>query len=390
MKAISKFFRIIAVILMIFFVIAFPISLLGRSVGQFLFSPGGFAQGLAENLLDIDIFASIAEEFFSDLELQIDNSSPDDAFIIGMMANLNHDEWVEVIQTVAPRDLTKQTTQAFFGGFYHWLNGPDPYPQIEIDLRDWKYNIQTSTIPMMEIVLEALPNCSASEIENFNLEDIPFCKPIEPYYSQFIDIASSDISVRLSELPDDYSLGAQDGGAASESLLQAKRVLSSARNILRFSWLFAFAVFLIAIPLGARSLPSVFIWAGWLLVVSAAFTLLLSVLIILLGGGAIASLTQGLIDDLPTALYFPMKAAISGVISVTGGVLLIQAVLQFFLGGAALVVGFVWSRSRKSGQSIISEIVEPDSPNESVPLIQEEMQKESAQDEDSKPAGMFG
>ena len=51
----------------------------------------------------------------------------------------------------------RQSTQEFFGGFYDWLNGPDPYPQIDIELRDWKHNIQISTIPVMEIVLEALP-----------------------------------------------------------------------------------------------------------------------------------------------------------------------------------------------------------------------------------------
>ncbi|MCH7662498.1 MAG: hypothetical protein IH859_01340 [Chloroflexi bacterium] len=390
MKAISSFFRIIAGMLMIFFVIAFPISLLGRGVGQILFSPGGFVQGVAESLLDADIFASVAEELFSDLELQIENSSVEDAFIIGMMANLNHDDWVEVIQTIAPGELMKQTTQEFFGGFYDWLNGPDPYPHIEIDLRDWKYNIQTSTIPVLEIVLAALPNCSTSEIENFVLEDIPFCKPIEPYYSQFIDAASSDISIRLSELPDVYSLGAQGDATASESLLQAKQVLRGIRNFLRLSWLFAFVVFLVAIPMGARSLPGVFMWTGWPLVISAAFTLLLSLLIIVLGGGAVAGLAQGLTAGLPTAFDSPLKAAISGVISITGSALLIQAILQFFIGGAALVVGFAWSRSRKSQQSNIPKIVEPEVPNDSIHPTAAEILNESAEDDDSKPTGMFG
>ena len=126
--------------------------------------------------------------------MQIDNSSREDTIIIGMLANLNHDEWVEVIQTIAPVDLMRQTAQEIFGGFYDWLDGPDTYPQIEIDLRDWKYNVQKSTIPVTEIVLAALPNCSASEIQNFDVEDIPFCKPIEPYYSQLIHAASSEIS----------------------------------------------------------------------------------------------------------------------------------------------------------------------------------------------------
>ncbi|MCH7480066.1 MAG: hypothetical protein IIC79_01615 [Chloroflexi bacterium] len=388
MKAFSSFFRTIALMLMVFFVIVFPISLLGRSIGQIIFSPNGIVQEVAENLLDADIFASVAEEFFSDLELQIDNSSREDTIIIGMLANLNHDEWVEVIQTIAPVDLMRQTAQEIFGGFYDWLDGPDPYPQIEIDLRDWKYNVQKSTIPVTEIVLAALPNCSASEIQNFDVEDIPFCKPIEPYYSQLIHAASSEISESLSELPDVYSFGNQDakgGGAAGESLLLAKQTIRGARTILRFSWLIVFAAFLVAIPLGARSLPSVFMWAGWPLVISATLTLMLSLLIFLLGGDAISVLIKGFTDGLLPSLYSPLKTAISGVLSATRVTLLIQSFLQFFLGGAALLVGFVWSRSRKSQQSNISKIVEPEPPNELALSTQEEMQ-----DDDSKPTGMFG
>ncbi len=61
MKAFSSFFRTIALMLMVFFVIVFPISLLGRSIGQIIFSPNGIVQEAAENLLDADIFASVAE-----------------------------------------------------------------------------------------------------------------------------------------------------------------------------------------------------------------------------------------------------------------------------------------------------------------------------------------
>ena len=61
MKAFSSFFRTIALMLMVFFVIVFPISLLGRSIGQIIFSPNGIVQEVAENLLDADIFASVAE-----------------------------------------------------------------------------------------------------------------------------------------------------------------------------------------------------------------------------------------------------------------------------------------------------------------------------------------
>ena len=388
MKAFSSFFRTIALMLMVFFVIVFPISLLGRSIGQIIFSPNGIVQEVAENLLDAVIFASVAEELFSDLELQIDNSSREDTIIIGMLANLNHDEWVEVIQTIAPVELMRQTAQEIFGGFYDWLDGPDPYPQIEIDLRDWKYNVQKSTIPVTEIVLAALPNCSASEIQNFDVEDIPFCKPIEPYYSQLIHAASSEISESLSELPDVYSFGNQDakgGGAAGESLLLAKQTIRGARTILRFSWLIVFAAFLVAIPLGARSYPSVFMWAGWPLVISATFTLMLSLLIFLLGGDAISVFIKGFTDGVLPSLNSPLKTAISGVLSATRVTLFIQSFLQLFLGGAALLVGFVWSRSRKSQQSNISKIVGPEPPKELALSTQEEMQ-----DDDSNPTGMFG
>ena len=61
MKAFSSFFRTIALMLMVFFVIVFPISLLGRSIGKIIFSPNGIVQEVAENLLDADIFASVAE-----------------------------------------------------------------------------------------------------------------------------------------------------------------------------------------------------------------------------------------------------------------------------------------------------------------------------------------
>lgn len=392
MKVISGLLKFAAYILMIIFVIAFPVSLLGRGIARTIFSTEGFVQSLAQDLVNADVFASIAEGVVEGMQQDLDVQSREEQYFFGVMSNLDHDDWIEVVELVAPSDLLEQTTDEFINGFYGWLNGPDPVPEIEIDMREWKHSIQTATVPVMEIVLDALPNCSASEIEYFSTgEEIPFCKLPEPYYSDLLVATSSDMANRLSETPDVYSFAdslLQEDGA-SQSFERIKQRLLTARSILSTSWLVILAAYLIAIPLGARSLQGAFSWGGWPMVISGIFTLILSLLIFLFGGGAVSIIGRAA-SELPVGLSTPFTAALGGIITIIGRPLLIQALVQLFVGGIAVVFSLGLGRIAK--QNDMQESHEGDD------LLSEEPDQTPAtkdndgayKDDDSSPSGMFG
>lgn len=379
MRAISSLIRFFAWVIMIFVVLLMPLALFGRAVGQLLFTEEGLSRALSQNLLDEDVFASVAEEIVSESIITGTGESPEDAYFSQVLTNLDHESWVQVTSLVAPADLMRTTSRDFFSGFYNWLEGETVAPDFSVDLEPWKANIEASKIEVVEVFLDTIPNCSPSDVVAFNsAEDLPFCKPPEPHYSNLLDEISTEISTTLVDLPEEFSLFGDDFAGQQETLqgvARAKQILLLVRSTLRLGWVVVFILFLLAIPMGARSLPGFFKWSGIPLLLAGIGALLLSVIVSMFGGGVLAGLSAPAFSEMPSAVVTPLNAVMTGVVTGIARPILWQSFFLVVLGAGFTTVGYILSRRNYQSE---------------MELPQHSSVMKAEDDDSPSPSGMFG
>ncbi|MDH5508709.1 MAG: hypothetical protein OEZ02_15915, partial [Anaerolineae bacterium] len=199
MKVISGLLRGAAVLIMLFVIVALPLSLTARAIGRVFFSPETVVQLVEENFLDPELAASLVRdavnERLNDPDIQ---SDPTSELLLQGVYNLDDEDWVELLRMVAPKELLAESLRQVVDGYYAWLDGPEAVPQMRVDVRPWKHNVSKNTLPVVELALNALPQCDAAQIEVFALalsgvgdvSGIPLCRPPEPIYSTILASAA--------------------------------------------------------------------------------------------------------------------------------------------------------------------------------------------------------
>ncbi|MBW8011729.1 MAG: DUF898 domain-containing protein [Chloroflexi bacterium] len=420
MKFISVFFRIIGIIILILVALALPLSLLGRAVGNLVSSPDAMLELVEQNILNEDRAADLVEEIVTaglDLEVNTDNDITH--LVFDALSDLEHDDWIEIMDEVAPTDVMVDTTREILEGFYTWMDGDKSNFKLEIDLRPWKENISSNAGDVMELVLNSLPPCTAQQTQEFSSidealrtgEGFPPCRPPENLYQDLIAEASREARQRMGELPDEQDIVEDLSAADLGDLKDIREQYRRARAILKWGWLLVVFLYLTAIPMGTRSIQGFFNWAGRPLLISGALTFLIAILMLL---GIVAlgfGVGGGILSDLPQVALPIVEGLIGSVVASIAWPLVFLGIFQLFLGGIALVIGFVIGRVWKSeetpeeqledeGSTLIlaseedqpDEILEDEPEEDSIEENDEDEPEEDAseeKDEDS-PTGMFG
>jgi hypothetical protein len=296
MKIVSGFIKFIAYALMVIFIIFMPLSLFARSVGQSLYDPAKFLEMVKEDVLNAEIMANFVEEFILE-NVEFQQNQEDNLFanvLLQGVLNLDHDDWVTVVNLVTPPEIISMAFDQVLDSYYRWIDGRNSLPLIQVDLIPWKNSIAANTIPILEIIMRDIRACSPDEIELYNrirysgnYEDIPPCRPPEPNYSWILETGASEAPEFLTTLPDQLdnsralSLSTRDPDEAKQSYL---RLVS----VMRAGWIILAILFIIAIPLGARSIPDIFKWIGWPLLIAGIWGLLISILLMFFTEGIMA------------------------------------------------------------------------------------------------------
>lgn len=386
MKIVSGFFKFIAYALMVIFIIFLPPSLFARSVGQSLYNPADFLEMVKEDVLNVEIMANSVEEFILE-NLEFQQTQGDNLFanvLLQGVLNLDHDDWVSIVNLVTPPEVISGAFDQVLDSYYRWIDGRSSTPLIQVDLIPWKDSIAANTIPILEIIMRDIRACSPDEIELYNrirysgnYSEIPPCRPPEPNYSWILETGASEAPEFLTTLPDQLdnsralSLSTRDPDEFKQSYL---RLVS----VMRAGWIILAILFIIAIPLGARSIPDIFKWIGWPLLIASIWGLLISILLMFFTEGILALIGGLTLGSAPTAVLNQFESIGGVLVQFFQRPLMVQSAVIFGLGCVSLLIGFMLGR--KQPEKITSSLQPPPVPP----------QNPDMEDDDNAPTGMFG
>lgn len=369
MKFINGILRFLAFLLLSAVVIALPLSLLARDVGQLLFDGDTIKALVGDNLLSPEFVGQLAQRATQGVLNRAENSEEgvsasdeggaeaeglDIALLGEGLSYLEEEDWVQIAALVAPADAVSETVTELVDAYIAWLDSDGDFPQIKLDLSEWKSNTQLHAREVVEIVLAALPECTADEILNQALEGlqageglaevaIPICRPGEPAYSTLLRNADSMVSGLTQRAPDQLDTQVLPSETAPEELVRLKENLVRARLYLRWSWVAALGVMAIGVLLAARTWLTALVWAGWTLLLAGGITMILGSGVQLLASGGLERLVVAMFADAPVTLSAIGTTVAAGVFPLVARPLLIQ-------GGVLLALGFgslIWARIRR-------------------------------------------
>ena len=396
MRYVSGFLKFVAVVLAIFVVFALPVALLGQSAGRLLFSPSRIVDLLNENLVNTEVMASLAEYTVFQLEPEQDAASQYGKLALHGAKQLDHEQWIEIIDLIVPPELVSETMEQILGGYYNWLMGNSPELEIWVDAEPWKETLGKNFVYVAETILAELPPCSSAELRKyamlaFNQEaEIPLCEPPEPYYSILLDTASHQVPDELAAMGDHVNL-VNTAEVSRAEWIEAKEGLQAVQAFSQIGWVGVLFIFVIVISLGARSLSEVLKWAGWPILLAGAFLLVLALIFYAPGWAAGGATTTFVNSDLPPVLQKPFRQLFLSVFDYLARPLLLQAIAMILLGCAAIGAA-VYIDYRNRALEIDGALVmqEGGSQNDRATIIFDTFEEGDGDADDSKPSGMVG
>lgn len=274
---VSKFFKLLGGLTMGFVIVALPFALLFDSIGRILFSPDEIVRLVESNSLNMEIMAGVAERSVNGVSTET-MTTPLDRFAMMAFRNFTHEDWVNFFEVIVPSEVISQTLREMFNGIFVWLDSDAEYPSFQISLGSWKSVMETNSTLAVDMVLAKMPDCTAEDLTIFTAgaiiseENFPLCNPPEPMYSRLRDIMRISAPARFATLPDGIDIS-QDMFENLQGLAQLKSRIVWARSMMFYSWFWVTLVYMIGVPLGARTLKGLFQWSGWPLVLVGGGTL---------------------------------------------------------------------------------------------------------------------
>lgn len=357
--------RFISVLMLAFFVVALPLTLLARDIGQLVFDADTIKELVGENLLAPEFVAQMAQGATSTIlggDGEADGAGGEDAppageekeegldmaLAVEALSHLSEEDWVEITSLIAPRDLVAETVDDMVDGYVAWLDSDAEFPTIRIDLTEWKHNARLHASTVLGIMLDAMPPCSVEEVLGQFVQDIqegdslgevlvPLCRPSGAAYDELLANADRLVAGITQGTPDQIDTAFLQGESAPDELVELKANLVRARTALRWSWAAVLGFGALAVLMAARSWPQALVWAGRPLLLAGAITLLMGARVQFLASGGVDSLFARMFADGPQGIANMGAAVIAGAFPLVAEPLLIQGGVLMASGLAALV-----------------------------------------------------
>lgn len=363
MKAINAILRFLAFVLLAVVVVALPISLLARDAGQLIYDADTIKSLVGENLLSPEFVGQLAQRAMLSVATGADDTKEpqqdtteegvlglDMSLVSEGLSYLEEDDWGQIAELIAPPDVVAETVGDLVDAYVGWLDADAAFPQVNVDLSEWKQNTSAHAREVLEIMLAALPACTADQLMNQALEGlqegedlagvvIPVCRPAEPAYSFLLSNADDMVSRFAQQMPDEIDSQLLQGESAPRELVQLKEMMLRARLILRWSWVAVLAAAALAVLMAARSWSGALTWAGWPLLLAGLLTLGLGFGVQLLASGLLVRLIEILFADAPVTLSAIGSSVAAGALPLVARPLLIQGAILAALGLISVIAG---------------------------------------------------
>ncbi len=352
----KAFLRFFAVIILAVFVIAFPLSLVLRDVGNLLFDPETTKMLVRENLRDSELMASLARQATQQMLTSEQGEAGDQNPAQLALANLSDEHWRQITELIAPEALVEETADQIVDAFTAWLNTQAAFPEVQLNLAALKNNAVARAGEVVSVLMNALPACDAEALASMTVTEdveqffaaIPLCLPPEPLYSQVVAQADAMMTMMLASTPDTIDLGQLNQGQAPAELTQLKQNLVSIRTFLNWSWLAVAALGVAAVVLAARGTVSYLRWAGWPLVLSGVIVLIFGLGLRVFSLNFLDQFLATVLEQGPGAMGSLGTAVASGALNLVARPLLIQGVLITTVGLIALIYARILAHRQAS------------------------------------------
>lgn len=367
--------RIVAVLMLAVFTLLLPLSLVARDIGALVFDPATTKTLVRENLLDTQLIAGLARQATQEMLLSgvgEDGAQPSGeaqernteeginvAALDEALNNLSQEDWEKITDLTAPTALVEQTVNQVVDGYSLWLNGDQDFPPLQLDIKVWKENTQNNAGAVMNVLLDAMPACSAEEVQQISGENmttaegvagsITACRPPEPYYSQMIANADLLFQESLRRAPDliDLNLMTQNTEAPNE-LVQFKTSLTRARLAVNWSWVAVAGLGTLAVALVARGLRPLLRWAGWPLLLAGLITVILGLALQFFSLHFLDNLLANALTSEAGAVGALGKAIAGGALDLVSTPLLLQGLVLTSVGIGSVYYAAMISRRQAS------------------------------------------
>ena len=352
----SRIIRGVAILLALLFVFTFPLTLVGRDIGQLVFDPDAVTEVISQNLAENPRFSfSILNQFTSFITSGEDADTDPLAQLVRLgLRSLTQDDIGELLNLTLPPALIADAFVQVVSGFYEWLDNDEPAPTIQLNVAPLKANLNSNRRVVLETILNALPDCSAEQLLNYalsgdfgNLENLPLCNPPEPINAEFLNLADVLIPAWLASLPDMINLGQETvSEEQAVQLEQLKTNLLRTRAFLRWAWLPALFLYLLSIPLWARSWPSLFAW-GWPLILSGGIGLLIAISLWLSTAGVPLLIVNLFFENSLGGFFDTFRGILAELVSMIAAPLAWQSAFQLLFGFLGVIIAIVLLNVRR-------------------------------------------
>jgi len=364
--------RVTAILMLVIFVLLFPVTLAARDIGALIFDPATTKTLVRTNLLDSQLIDGLVrqatqEMLFSGVGGGSDQPSGETeqgvniAALDEVLNNLSQEDWEQLTNLTAPTALLEENVNQVVDAYSLWLNSDQHFPPLQVDLKLWKENTQNNAGAVMRVLLDAMPACSTEEIRQISQQNmntlqgvagsIQACRPPEPYYSLMIGNADILVQESLRRAPDliNINLMAENSEAPNE-FVQFKTSLLRARLVVNWSWVAVAGFAALAVALAAHGFKSMLRWAGWPLLITGAATVVLGLGLQLFSLHFLDDLVAQALPAEAGAVGAMGKAIASGALDLVSTPLLLQGLAITSIGiGSVFYAGMLTRREASPG-----------------------------------------
>ena len=394
----NKGMKVLAIAVALLFILALPLTLLGRDLAAVIFSPLRVSGILRSRLLESGFVNNIAAESFL-TERWFDEMDVGGGELKPMFQYLSPAEREEILMTLVPPEWVDAQLDNVIHSFFTWIESEQPEPRIAIDLVPLKEGLLKGGLRRtIDTLIDSWPSCTTDEIEIMREElmrtgEIPIevCEPPEPYRSQVLDFAVDELGNLIREQPNKIPL-IDSLDASPAEVTEFKENYQFLRSVMMWGWFLPASLLGVVMILVIRSMRDIGRWWGIPLLIGG----LLSLVVLGVVSAGRADLARDTLADLAqmgTPLYRAFEIVLLGI-------LVAATRLAFFHASLITAAGLaLWLITRQLSKRAKPQIIPEDEASDVVSTEQVSgipapppvpPLGSGPDDEEGPPSGIFG
>ncbi len=395
----NKGMKVIAIVVALVFILVLPLTLVGRDLAKVIFSPENVSGILRNRLLGSGFVDNIAAEGFLS-ERWFDEIGIGGGELKPMFQYLSQAEREEILTTLMPPEWVDAQLDNIIRSFFTWLDSDQPAPRLAIDLVPIKEGLLKGGLRrMLDTLIDSWPSCTTDEIDSMSQElmrtgEIPIevCEPPEPYRSQVLDYAITELGNLIRGQPDKLQL-IKSLDATPAEVLAFKGQLQFLKSVMMWGWFLPASLLGVIMILTIRSMRDIGHWWGIPLLIGG----LLSLMVIGVVSAGRGDLIRDMLKDFAavgTPFYRAFEIALLGMFIAVIRLAFFHALLIIGAGFTLWLIARRLSKRVEPQVTLESEPGETDTTTEGVSGIPAPPPVpplgSGPDDEEGPPSGIFG